>query len=267
MLGRYAEAERHFTASVATAEAAGHLRIICANRCMIGNCHVFACRFDEALRHVALAQEAARRIGDRFGEMFGLECRAFILMAAHRWAEAAAPAETAMQLAAEIGARRFESITAAILARARREAGDREAALALSARALELAEATGIGFAGAIIESIRAAILGEGVDGRAAIARGESLLPATSMAHNHIFFRTFAIDWAIAAGDWSLVERQADSLAAFTAAAPSLYTDIVIERARLLARFARDAAAAPQDALAALAARAGGLNFALRFPV
>ncbi|TDQ83440.1 putative ATPase [Dongia mobilis] len=267
MLGRYAEAEGHFSASVATAEAAGHLRIICVNRCMIGNCHVFACRFDEALQHVALAQEAAARIGDRFGEMFGLECRAFILMAAHRWAEAAAPAEAAMQRAAAIGARRFESITAAILARARLEAGERDAALALSARALELAEATGIGFAGAIIESIRAGILGPGADGRAAVDRGERLLLATSMAHNHIFFRTFAIDWAIAAGDWPLVGQHAESLAAFTASRPSAYTDIVIERARLFSRFGRDAtAAAAREALAALAVRTGELGFALRFP-
>lgn len=267
MLGRYAEAQRHFSTCVATAEAASLLRIVSVNRGMIGNCQVFYCRFDAALKDVALAQAAGQRIGDRFGDMFGRECAAFILMAAHRWAEAAAPAEAAMQLAIEIGARRFESITAVILARARLEAGDRTAASTLSDHALALAEATGLGFAGAIIEAIRARIMGRGADGRATVERGETLLQATNMAHNHIFFRTFAIDWAVAAGDWALVERHADKLAEFTAAAPLPYADIVVERARLLTRLAGNSGDdTARAALQVLALRAAELKFALRFP-
>lgn len=267
MLGRYAEAQRHFSSCVATAEAAGLLRVICANRGMVGNCHVFYCRFDEALAEVELAQAAARRIGDRFGEMFGVECAAFILMAAHRWAEAAAPAEASMRMAADIGARRFESITAAILAMSRLETGDRAAAMALSDRALELAELTGLGFAGALIEGIRANILKNDAAARAAIERGETLLQATNMAHNHIFFGGFAIEWAIAVGDWELAERHAAKLVAFTAAEPLPYVEIMVERAHLLARLGRDPAdSAARSEMRRLAARAGAATFALRFP-
>lgn len=267
MLGRYAEAQRHFISCVATAETAGLLRVICANRGMVGNCHVFYCRFDAALAEVALAQNAARQIGDRFGDMFGVECAAFILMAAHRWGEAAAPAEEAMQKAIEIGARRFESITAAILAMTHLHAGDRVAAMALSDRALELAEATGLGFAGALIEGIRANILGTDPAARAAIERGEKLLQATNMVHNHIFFSGFAIEWALAVGDWASAERHAEKLIEFTAAEPLPYVDIVAERARLLSRLGHNAADAnARQALSMLAARAAEVKFGLQFP-
>ena len=266
MLGRYAEAQRHFEACVATAESAGLLRIICVNRGMIGNCHVFYCRFDAALHEVAAAQAAAQKIGDRFGEMFGQECAAFVLLAANRWAESAGPAETAMRMCVDIGARRFESMTAAILAMARLDAGDRNAAMALSDRALELAEATGLGFAGALIEGIRAKILGPNENGRAAIEHGEALLQATNMAHNHIFFGSFAIDWAIAAADWPMTERHADKLAGFAVAEPLPYVDIVVERARLFARLGRNPDdAAARQALQVLASRAGDRKFALQF--
>lgn len=265
--GRYALAQRHFISAVDVAESAGLLRIVPANRGMIGNCHVFYGRFDLGLEDVAAACAAAIQIGDRFGEMFGLECRAFILMTARRWPEAETPAREAMELAAEIGARRYESITATILAMSLLAAGRRAEAEVLSRRAVTLAEETGIGFAGALILAVRAMILGIGVEARTAIERGEALLRQTGMAHNHIFFRAFAIDWAISAGDWALLERYAGGLAQFTAADPLPYVEIVIERARLLARLQRDPAdESAQRDIMRLAADARRIDFRLSFP-
>jgi class 3 adenylate cyclase/tetratricopeptide (TPR) repeat protein len=265
--GRYALAQQHFRRSVDTAEAAGLLRILPPNRGMIGNCHIFYCRFDAGLLDVEAARVAALQIGDRFGEMFGLESAAFILMTARRWSEAEAPALAAMTLATEIGARRYESITAAILAMSRLAAGGSADAEALSQRAEKLATETGLGFAGALILALRANIMGDHPAARQAIERGEDLLRETSMAHNHIFFREFAIDWAMQVGDWNLVERYAGDLAQFCAADPLPYVDIIVERARLLARLRR----APEDATARrqidlLAARAKEVDFRLDFP-
>jgi class 3 adenylate cyclase/tetratricopeptide (TPR) repeat protein len=265
--GRYAQAQEHFRACVAIAEAAGLLRILPTNRGMVGNCQIFYCRFDEGLREIEQAREAALRIGDRFGDMFGLESAAFTLMMARRWQEAAVPAEAAYSLAAEIGARRYESITAIVLAMARKLAGDQPAALELSTRALRLAEETGIGFAGALIEAIRANILGDVPEAQQAIERGEELLRQTSMAHSHIFFREFAIDWSMAQGDWSRVERYAGGLAQFTAAEPLPYVEIIIDRARLLARLQREPDnIGLKQQLADVAARARAVDFRLSFP-
>jgi ATP/maltotriose-dependent transcriptional regulator MalT len=265
--GHYALAQQHFRASVETAERAGLLRILPANRCMIGDCHIFYGRFDAGLKDVEAARIAAQQIGDRFGEMFSLESAAFILMAARRWKEAAAPARTSMNLAVEIGARRYESIMAATLAMCRLDAGEPAEADLLSQRAESLSAETGPGFAGALIMGIRASILGMKPEARQAIERGEDLLRQTSMAHNHIFFRGFAIDWAMQVGDWPRVERYAGDLAQFTASDPLPYVDMIVGRARLLARLQRDPDdAAVRQQVATLAEQARKIDFRLTFP-
>ncbi|MBI2254529.1 MAG: AAA family ATPase [Proteobacteria bacterium] len=266
--GRYPLALEHFRACVDIAETFGLLRILPTNRCMVGNCQVFQCRFDDGLKEIHQARQSALLIGDRFGDMFGLESAAFILMAARRWRDAAGPAEAACHLAAEIGARRYESITAIILAMSRKAAGDDHSAIELSTRALRIAEETGIGFAGALIEAIRANILGDVPEARQAIERGETLLRQTSMAHSHIFFREFAIDWSMARGDWPQVERYAGDLAQFTAAEPLPYVEMIIDRARLLARLQRDQEnASLKQQIANLSAQARAVDFRLSFPV
>jgi len=265
--GRFGEAQAHFQACVTIAEGAGLLRILPSNRCMMGNCHIFYCRFDDGLREVEAGHAAALRIGDRFGDMFGLECIAFVLMTAGRWQEAERPAEAARRLAVEIGAKRYESIMAAVVAMARKIAGDQQAAEEQSAYALRLAEETGIGFAGALIEALRANILEDPKAGCAAIARGVAMLRQTSMAHNHIFFHEFAIDWAVANHKWSLAEAHADALAQFTASYPLPYADLIIHRARVLAQLSRDPDdPAARSHLAKLAARARAADFRLSFP-
>ncbi len=265
--GRYALAQQHFRRSVDTADAAGLLRILPANRGMIGNCHIFYCRFDAGLLDVEAARVAALQIGDRFGEMFGLESAAFILMTARRWPEAEGPALAAMTMAKEIGARRYESITATILAMSRMAAGRSAEAEALSQQAEELAIETGLGFAGALILALRANILGDQPAARQAVERGEDLLRQTSMAHNHIFFREFAIDWAMHVSDWNLVEHYAGDLAQFSAADPLPYVDMIVDRARLLARLRHDPGdVAVRQQIGMLAARAKEMDFRLHFP-
>lgn len=265
--GRFGEAQVHFRACVEIAEAAGLLRVLPTNRCMVGNCHTFYCRFDDALREIDVGRAAALSIGDRFGEMFGLESAAFALMIARRWREARMPAEAACSLAAEIGARRYESIMAIVVAMALKGEGDQAGAEERSAHALRLAEETGLGFAGALIEAMRANILEDVEAARAAIERGEGLLRQTSMAHNHIFFYEFAIDWAIETDDWPRVETYAGRLAQFTAAYPLPYADLIVGRARALARLHRDPTdrAAKRD-LADLASLARATDFRLGFP-
>lgn len=267
LMGRYGKAEVHFAAAVATARSAGLLRILPANLGMVGNCRIFFCRFDAGLAEVDAGRQAAQQIGDRFGEMFGLECRAFILMTAQRWAEAEAPARQSLDLAVEIGARRYESVTATILAMSRHVAGAFDEANGLSQRALKIAEETGLGFGGSLILAIRALILGPGDTARQAIDRGEDLLRQTSMAHNHIFFRQFAIDWAIEAGDWDRALRYTGDLAQFAAADPLPYVDLIVERARVLARLVRNPAdATARHQLGLLAAEARAADFRLGFP-
>ncbi len=83
------------------------------------------------------------------------------------------------------------------------------------------------------------------------------MLEQTGLFHNHVDYRKLTIDWAIGAGDWTLVERMMQELIAYTADEPLAYVDFFVRRASALATLARDAsnldAAATLEQLAASA--------------
>jgi hypothetical protein len=74
---------------------------------------------------------------------------------------------------------------------------------------------------------------------RTALTRGEELLRQTGLSHNHIWFRLFAIDWALRHRDWAEVERQIGRLSQYTAAEPLPFVDLLIERARIYMQLGR----------------------------
>jgi hypothetical protein len=123
--------------------------------------------------------------------------------------------------------------------------------------AMAIAQATGLGFCGPMICGVQAQACGPGADGRSWIARGEEMLEQTALLHNHVMFRKTAIDWAIDAGDWPMVERMMQELTAYAAAEPLAYVDFYVSRAGALAALARNPedqqAAATMERLAATA--------------
>ena len=60
------------------------------------------------------------------------------------------------------------------------------------------------------------------------------MLVQTGLFHNHAMFRIAAIDWAITADDWLMVERFARELSSFTEVEPLPYIDLFVNRARAL---------------------------------
>lgn len=240
MQGRVVTALKHFRDCVELAEHHKLLRVIPPNQCMIGNCMAYGLDFDGALTEIASACAAAHRIGDRFGEMFARECEAFVLYAAERFLEAEAPAEAALGLAVKLGARRYEAILQTILGRIRLVQHRSEEARALLDVAMSRAEETGAGFCGPLICGVQALICGPNDAGRDWIARGEALLPQATLVHNHVFFRKIAIDWAIDAANWTMVERLAQALSDYVAAEPNEYAEFFVSRARALAALARN---------------------------
>lgn len=239
--GRVETARRQFQVCVDVAKRHGLLRIIPANQCMIGDCLSFQLHFEDGIRQNVAARAAAIKIGDRFAEMFAWQSESYVLLAARRWNEAEAPAETALDLAVKLGARRYQAFLQMTLCQVRLAQGRAAEGRQLIDTAMTLAEETGLGFAGPLICACQALARGPGAEARACIARGEAMLKDFGLVHNHVFFRVFAIDWAINAEDWPLVEELADALSAYTAAEPLAYADLVIARARALASLSRDA--------------------------
>jgi ATP/maltotriose-dependent transcriptional regulator MalT len=207
---------------------------------MIADCMAFDLEFDEALAEIAAARALAISMGDRFCEMFSLQSESFLLLYAGRLAEAEGPTEAALELAVKLGTRRYEAFLLAVRAQLRLSQGDAGAALAMLKSAMSLAEATGIGFCGPLICGAFATLNGPGEQGRSWIDRGEDLLQRGGLVHNHVYFRSTAIEWAINARDWKLTDRLASELSGYAASEPVLFVDFVVRRARSFAALDKD---------------------------
>jgi hypothetical protein len=68
------------------------------------------------------------------------------------------------------------------------------------------------------------------------------LLAKGAVGHNHFWFRKYAIEQALNARDWDVADRHASALATRTAGEPLPYSDMIVERGRILARIGRGAA-------------------------
>jgi hypothetical protein len=70
-----------------------------------------------------------------------------------------------------------------------------------------------------------------------ALREGEAWLARGALSHNHFDFRACAIDALLACGDFEGALAHADALESYTAAEPLLWSDLAVERARLLVRY------------------------------
>lgn len=238
--GRLATARRHFERCVELAEKHDLLRIISANRCMIGTCLAYELKFEEALAQIEEGRKAAIRIGDRFAEMFAIHIKTDALLLSGRLRDAEGPNAVALALMGQLGARRYEAFARLILAMLHIQRDEMVDARRQSDLAMEIAQATGLGFCGPIICSVQALVCGQGLEGRAWIERGREMLQQTGLLHNHVLYRKLAIDWAIDAGDWALVERLRQELIAYATQEPLAYINFFVDRAGALAALARE---------------------------
>ena len=127
---------------------------------------------------------------------------------------------------------------------------------------LAASEETSPRFVGPILYGLLGLIETERSEREAALAAGEALLARGAGGHNHFWFRRYAIEAALQAEEWNEAEAHADALARRTAAEPLPYSDVIIERGRILARMGRGTAR-DEDvaALAALRAKAAAADF------
>ena len=115
---------------------------------------------------------------------------------------------------------------------------------------------------GAAVLGIGASISDEASERDAWLAEGESLLAVQTLGHNHLFFRGFAIEACLIGGRSDEARRHATELTRFTASEPMPFTDLIVERAGLLAN-ALDGRLSAEDRarLAELAARAERVGY------
>ncbi|HWA48344.1 MAG TPA: adenylate/guanylate cyclase domain-containing protein [Dongiaceae bacterium] len=262
-------ARRYFQECVTLADQEGLLRVATANRCMLADCRLFSLDVAEALRDIEMALACARQIGDRYLEMFSMQCRSFVHLITGHNEEAAASTEQALVLSRALKSDRYTYILLATMAATADVTVSSAQRMQYCQEALELAERTSMAFGGPLVLAITAQCEPDPDKQPVWIKRGEELLARSPLAHNQILFRRHAIDWAIERRQWSEARRFAEQLRAFCAARePIPYVEFVAERALAIS----DLAEAPGDPVAVARlrsvrdkARARDLRFA--FPV
>jgi hypothetical protein len=184
------------------------------------------------------------------------------MAAAGRYKDAADVQHQALETARALNARRFEAIILSIGAEVALGQGDRRGALALIREALEASEETSPRFVGPILYGFLGLIETERPAREAALAAGQDLLAKGAGGHNHFWFRRYAIEAALQAREWAEAECHAGVLAQRTAAEPLPLSNLIVERARILARMGRGIAR-DEDVgeLAVLRAKAAAAGF------
>ena len=141
----------------------------------------------------------------------------------------------ALYLARQLGSPRFEAQALLYEARLDRTDGRRDQAIKTLETALEMSADVGHGFAGPRIVGEMARNLVETEARQAPLARGEGMLEAGSVSHNHFYFYPDAIEVSFEIRDWDGVERYAAALEDFTRLEPLPWSNFFIARGRALA--------------------------------
>jgi hypothetical protein len=162
-----------------------------------------------------------------------LSARGDLTVAAHHVGKA-------LDISRLIKAPRFEAENLAFRAELHTFNGQLNQAREDIAEALAIARRTGMAYFGPIILGIHAMVATSPGEARAALAEGEALLAAGAVSHNHLLFRSSAIDACAALSDWDEVDRQADRLEAYTREEGLPWAQFQVGRARVLARLARE---------------------------
>jgi class 3 adenylate cyclase/tetratricopeptide (TPR) repeat protein len=237
--GRMISAYDRFRQCVELCERHGFGRIEVANRPMMAFTQWFAgdTRGALAVAHTAIARAA--RVGHRRAEMIGHHAAFFCRHALMDFGAAFRHAEAALTLAQQLGARRFETEALVFLAELHRLAGRRPEALAKAEEAVKISGETSPAFLGPFALGALALASDDPIGRQAALEKGEELLRAGAVSHNHLLFPRDAIEVYLEAGNWDGVEHSAASLEQYTRSEPLPFADFYVARGRALAAFRR----------------------------
>ncbi len=237
--GRMISAQGHFERCLALCRAHGLGRIEAAHRQMLGLTRFFCNDVRGALEDARASVESARHIGQPRGEMVANMIAAEMCANLMLLDDAMAHLREVERLIGLLGAARFEPLRLNCLAKTLRAMDRHAEALPLLRRSVEASRETSLTFTGPSSLGALALTTDDPDERQSAIAEGESLLQAGSVAHNHFRFYRDTIDATLRAGDWAKALRLADALAAFAAAEPLPWTTFHAARGRALAAFGR----------------------------
>ncbi|MEM9453626.1 MAG: hypothetical protein AAGF11_05575 [Myxococcota bacterium] len=241
MRGRMLSAYRHFSRCIELSVNHGLVEIEAGALPMVGWTRLFSNELDAAQRLSRDAMLRADEVGHRRAAVVcRCGCYPQLLLEMRRLDEAQQELTRGMQMAHELGARRFEAEALANLGQLMALRGDYDQAVVLIERGLALCRQTGFSYIGPWVLAKLAFATRDPEQRRGALAEAEACLADSTLSHNHLYFYRESMDTAFDMDEPSRIERYADALERYTTDEPLPFADLFVARGRALAAHARD---------------------------
>lgn len=238
--GRMRSANTEFRRTVALAHEHGYLRIEVAATQIVGWTSHFLLEFDEAAALGRTAVELARRVVHPRAELIARSMLFWVeAIVRHNPEFDESYIRTNIDLAQQLGAKRFEAQAWMACGFFRYLHGERDTALADVHLSLAICREHGMGYIGPFAYAVQALLEPTHAAARAALTAGEAELARGCVSHNHLYLHALGVDAMLAHGDWERASRHCDSLITLTAAEPLPWSDFLVARGRALLRHGR----------------------------
>lgn len=237
--GQMITARHHYQRCVERARAAGAVELIAAHLVMQAYTVFYANRLDEGISAAQEALRIAEELHDARGELLAVDALSPMLVHYGDADRALEFSRRGVELARQIGSKRFEADSLMTLGEAYGLKGGRARGVELQQQALRAMGEEGIPHGGALILSTMAYLCDDPTQRSAYLAEGERLLVGETISHNILHFHQNAMRVRLEDKDWDQVERHARALADYTRREPLPWADFYIRRARTLALLGR----------------------------
>lgn len=226
-----------------------------ANLFMLATVRIYMNETEPALDDALRSAELAAQLGMHRPEIVSRLTAGWILTSMARFDDARFQIRSGLELAARIGARRFEPFLEETLARIEfYEGKGHEAADRAESALHKLREVGAETFIGPWVMSTVALTTPDAARRHAVLAEAEGLLAKGCVGHNYFRFYRNAMQACLNAGEHAEAARLADALEAYAAAEPTPWSDFHIARTRAMLDMARGRAGG--DSLADITRRA-----------
>jgi len=203
------------------------------NLSMRGHTALYMDRIQDGLEDVGAAAERAAMSGNRRAEMVARgSCAGKLLFDNHDYAGAKKSCGRALDLARQLGARRFEPINQVLLAKVALIEGDRAEAIRIAEEAVATCRETGFNFAGPMALGALAVVTDDADVRARALAEGMETLQQDCVSHSYLWFYRDALEASVMDQDWLSLETYAKAAEAYTAGEPLPWMDRFIAAAR-----------------------------------
>jgi tetratricopeptide (TPR) repeat protein len=233
--GKMLTARDHFVQCATQARTHGMVSVLLANLPMVGITNIYCGAIEAANESLEEAFELSRRIGDLRSELLVHLCLSTGLMMQARLDECVTRARRALELAIQLGARRFQAETLGVLANALYSQGEQLGALRLAEEGLQLGRETGMSYCGPALLSVLARVTGNDEQRAQALSEAEALLANGCVSHSYFEFYSNAIEVSLVKQRWDEARRYAQALEMYTSEEPLPWTQLLIRRGIALA--------------------------------